>query len=134
MIVKSFKILKNKIIKNKKGSVIKFLTKKNIYFKSFGEIYFSEINANKTKGWNYHKKYTCIITVPVGKVEFQIVNKREKISKIKINKDKILIIPPGNWFAFKSLSKKSLISNLINGIHSDKETKKSKKIKNIYIK
>ena len=28
MTVKSFKILKNKIIKNKKGSVIKFLTKK----------------------------------------------------------------------------------------------------------
>ena len=49
MTVKSFKILKNKIIKNKKGSIIKFITKKNIYFKSFGEIYFSEINANKTK-------------------------------------------------------------------------------------
>ena len=134
MTVKSFKILKNKIIKNKKGSVIKFLTKKNIYFKSFGEIYFTEITANKTKGWNYHKKYTCIITVPIGKVEFQIVNKRDKIFKTKITKDKILIIPPGNWFAFKSLSKKSLVSNLINGIHSDKETKKSKKIKNIYIK
>ena len=134
MTVKSFKILKNKIVKNKKGSIIKFLTKKNIYFKSFGEIYFTEVNANKTKGWNYHKRYTCIITVPVGKVEFQIVDKKEKIFKTIITKDKILVIFPGNWFAFKSLSKKSLISNLINGIHSDKETKKSKRVKNIYIK
>ena len=57
-----------------------------------------------------------------------------KFLKKKITKNKILIIPPGNWFAFKSLSKKSLVSNLINGIHSDKETKKSKIIKNIYIK
>ena len=134
MPVKSFKVLKNKIIKNKKGSIIKFITKRNNHFKSFGEIYFTEIHANKIKGWNYHKRLTCIITVPVGMVEFQIVNKSEKLFKKKNTKDKILIIPPGNWFAFKSISKKSLVSNLINGVHSDKETKKSNKIKNIYIK
>ena len=40
MTVKSIKIFKNKIIKNKKGDIIKFLDKNNKYYKSFGEIYF----------------------------------------------------------------------------------------------
>jgi len=134
MTVKSFKILKSKIIKNKKGSIIKFIDKRNTYFKSFGEIYFSEVKENKIKGWNYHKRYTCIITVPKGKVEFMIVNKKNVLVKKKITNKEILIIPPCNWFAFKSLSKNSLIANLINGIHLENETKKSKKINNIYIK
>ena len=43
MTAKSPNIYKNKIIKNKKGSIIKFVNKKNKFFKSFGEIYFSEI-------------------------------------------------------------------------------------------
>ena len=63
-----------------------------------------------------------------------IVNRKKKLSKKKITYKEVLIIPPGNWFAFKSLSKKSLVANLINGIHIDSETKKSKEIKNIFIK
>ena len=43
MIVKSIKIQKNKIIFNKKGNIIKFLNKNSKQYKSFGEIYFSEI-------------------------------------------------------------------------------------------
>ena len=58
MTVKSIKIINNKIIKNKKGDVIKFLNKKNNLFRGFGEIYFSEIKKNHTKGWNFHKKNT----------------------------------------------------------------------------
>ncbi len=134
MTARLFKVLKNKIIKNKKGAIIKYIDKRNNFFKSFGEIYFSEIKANKTKGWNLHKKYTCIVAVPLGIVEFMIVNKKNRLSKKKITNKEILIIPPGNWFAFKSLSKKSLVANLINGIHKDSETKKSKEIKNIFIR
>ena len=134
MTARLFKVLKNKIIKNKKGAIIKYIDKRNNFFKSFGEIYFSEIKANKTKGWNLHKKYTCIVAVPLGIVEFMIVNKKNRLSKKKITNKEILIIPPGNWFAFKSLSKKSLVANLINGIHKDSETKKSKENKNIFIK
>ena len=134
MTVKLFKVLKTKIIKNKKGSITKFINKRNSYFKSFGEVYFSEIKVNKIKGWNFHKKYTCIITAPIGVVEFMIVDSKNRLVKKKITNKEILIIPPRNWFAFKSLSKKSLIVNLINGVHSDGETKKSKKINNILIR
>jgi|TARA_B100001059_G_C17544747_1_gene432209 dTDP-4-dehydrorhamnose 3,5-epimerase-like enzyme len=133
MTVKSAKIIRNKIIKNKKGSIIKFLKKNDKFFKSFGEVYFSEIKKNKIKGWNYHKKYTCIISVPSGKVEFKIVGHNQKLTKKIITKKETLIIPPRNWFSFKSLAKDSTLINFLNGLHSDNETKKSKIIKNIKI-
>ena len=133
MTVKLVKIIKNRVINNNKGSIIKFINKYDKNFKSFGEIYFSEIKKNKIKGWNFHKKYTCIITVPIGKVEFKIVNKKQKIMNKIITKKKILIIPPKHWFAFKAVTNNAIIANLINGVHSDKETKKSNLIKNIKI-
>ena len=64
MTAKSFKVFKNIIFKNKKGSIIKYIDKKNNFFKSFGEIYFSEIKANKTKGWNLHKNTLALSLFP----------------------------------------------------------------------
>ena len=52
------KKIKIKIINNKKGDILKFISKKSNFFKSFGEIYFTEINYKQTKGWNLHKKNT----------------------------------------------------------------------------
>lgn len=137
MTAKSVKIFKTKRIKNPKGDIIKFIDKKNKYLKKFGEIYFSEIKKNKVKGWNYHKTNTCLITVPFGKVEFKIFKDNNKKLKKFIISDKnnlVLRIPPQNWFSFKSLIKKSIIANILNGIHNSKETKKSNKINNIIIK
>ena len=136
-IVKSVKVLKNKIIKTKKGDIIKFLNKKHDFYKGFGEIYFSEIKKNQIKGWNFHKKNTCNISVPIGNVEFSVFNpQKRKLIKIKIgNKNnKIIQIPPGNWFSFKSYSKLSIVANLMNDLHYKNETKKENKINNIYIK
>lgn len=127
------KVLNNKVIKNSKGSVIKYVNKNNKFFNSFGEVYFSKLKKNKIKGWNYHKKYKSIITVPVGRVLFMIVDIKQNLIKKYITKKKILIIPPKHWFAFKSKSKNSIIVNLIDGIHSKKETIKSNIIKNIKI-
>ena len=78
MIVKSIKIQKNKIIFNKKGNIIKFLNKESKQYKSFGEIYFSEIKKNVTKGWNIHYKFYSVVTVPYGKVEFNFFNPKKK--------------------------------------------------------
>ena len=61
MKIAGLKIFQNKIIKNSKGDILKFVSTKNVFFKRFGEIYFSEIKKNKTKGWNFHKKNTCLI-------------------------------------------------------------------------
>ena len=135
------KIIKKKIIKNKKGDILKYISRNDIFFKKFGEVYFKEIKKNKTKGWNCHKKNKCLLLVPYGKVKFHFVDGRKKSksfnheSKIILNKNKlrILSIPPGIWFSFKSLAKLSIVANCLENPHSDKGTLKSKKIKNITI-
>ncbi len=135
------KVLKQKIVSNKKGDILKFLSKRDFFFKKFGETYFTEIKKNKIKGWNYHKKNRCIIAVPFGKVCFWFIDGRKKSpsyyneEKITIGKNnyKITLVPPKIWFSFKSLTKISIVVNCIDNPHSDKETLKSISIKNYKI-
>jgi len=137
MTVKLIKFSKGKRIKNPKGDIIKFISKKNRLFKKFGEMYFSEIKKNKVKGWNFHGKLSCMLFVPYGKVEFIIYNSFKKKMTKTILSDKnlnILNIPSKNWFCFKSLVKKSIIANILDGTHDPTEVKKSNKIRNIIIK
>ncbi len=141
MKISGIKLLNLKIIKNSKGDILKFLNKKNKFLKSFGEIYFSEINNKKIKGWNYHKKNTCIVTVPFGRVLFRLIDGRKnsktfnKQTKFSISKNKYraLLIPPGIWFSFKSQGKKAIVVNFMDNIHSKTESIKSNIIKNIRI-
>ena len=141
MKINGVKIFDLKVIRNSKGDILKFLSKKNKFFRGFGEVYFSEIKNKKTKGWNFHKKNTCIITVPFGTVIFHLIDGRKKSKtfnrelKILISKRrlKVLIIPPGIWFSFQSLSNISIITNFSNKVHSKMESKKSEIIKNIKI-
>ena len=136
------KKISTKHFKNAKGDLLKFVSKKNPYFKSFGEIYFNEINHKKKKGWIKHKKSQCIFSVAYGEISFKFIDDRKssrtfgKEENITLNKSKhsVLVVPPGIWFSFTSSKKKSVLVNLINNIHSDKEILKSKKIKNYYIK
>lgn len=131
--IKGIKIVNLKVIKNTSGNIIKYLSKSNSYFKKFGEVYLNEIKKNRQKGWNLHKKNSCIITVATGKVLFTISDKDfKKKSKIILDKQKprILIIKPNLWFKFKSLDKDSIIINLIENLHDPNEIKK-KPIQNI---
>ena len=134
--VKLVKVFENKILKNKKGDIIRFLNTNNKFFNKFGEIYFTEIKKNFTKGWNLHKKNTCIISVPHGSVEFKVYNPQKKrMFKIKIGKKncKSIQIPPGNGFCFRSLAKISILANLMDDIHKKSETNKKNKINNLLI-
>ena len=132
------KNIKRKIIQNKKGDILKFLSKRDNFFKKFGEIYFTEIIKNKVKGWNYHKKNNSLLTVPYGSVQFWFIDGRRtsksyhKEKKVIVNKKKykVISVPPGVWFSFKSLVKFSIVANCIENPHSDSEIMKSKKIKN----
>ena len=138
MKIVGIKIIKKKIIKNTKGDIRKFINKKSEAYKKFGEIYFSFIKKNKIKGWNYHKKNTCLISLVAGKVSFNFVDDR-KYSKsyksknkitLNINKNNIILIPPKIWFCFKAINEDSILVNFLNNIHSKNETKKQK-IENI---
>ena len=121
------KIYKLNKFKNLKGDVLKYLNKNNKYFKKFGEIYFTEIKKKKIKGWNFHKKCQCLLTVPVGKVKFEFAEKisgRKKVIIIGKKNYSIIVVPPRIWFNFTSLEKISLVVNTINEIHNNKETLK----------
>ena len=62
MTAKLYKIIKIKRIKNQKGDIIKIVNSRKKYFRGFGELYFSKVKRNKIKGWNYHKRNTCLLT------------------------------------------------------------------------
>ncbi len=55
------KKIKQSIFKNSKGDLIKFVSKKNNFFKSFGEVYFNEINYNKKKDGSFIKKINVFL-------------------------------------------------------------------------
>ena len=138
MKITGIKIIKSKIIKNSKGDIRKFVNKKSKIFKKFGELYFSFLKKNKIKGWNYHKKNRCLISLVSGKIELIFFDDR-KNSKTYNTKNKIILhegkniiilIPPKVWFCFKSLGKNSILVNLLDNVHTKSETKK-KQIINI---
>lgn len=127
MSLSKIKIIKLKILKNNKGDVLKYINKKDIYFKKFGEIYFTEIKKNNIKGWNFHRKNKCFISVPFGKVRFTFakkINSKKKILTIGKKNYSIIIVPPGNWFKFESLEKFSLVASTLDNVHSYEETLK----------
>lgn len=136
MTVKLIKTFNTKVIKNKKGNLLKYISKKDKFYNGFGEIYFNEIKKNNKKGWTSHRKNNCLIKCLVGKVRFHFIDKKERELKkiLNSNQNKLLKIPPNIWFCFESLAKKSLVVNLIERPHEDKEVNRSSKIKNYLIK
>jgi dTDP-4-dehydrorhamnose 3,5-epimerase-like enzyme len=129
MSLNGIKIIRLKVLKNPKGDVLKYINKNSKFFKKFGETYFVEIKKSYEKGWNFHKRYYCLLTVPFGKVRFTFlsnINKRKKNKVVTIGKNNLSLIyvPPRIWFKFKSISKISVIANTLNGIHKKSETLK----------
>lgn len=115
-------VFKTKKIANKKGNLQKFVDKKSNSFKGFGEIYFTEIKKNKIKGWKKHKKNYSLLKTILGKVKFTFFYKDNFYSlTIKQTDNQLLQIPPNLWFSFKGISKKNLLCNVMNKVHSDKE-------------
>ncbi len=125
MSVSKIKVIKLKKFNNPIGDTMKYLSRKSSFFKGFGEVYFSEIKKNKIKGWNYHKKYWCLLCVPFGKVKFNFKNQlNSKVKTITIGKKNysVIIVPPKIYFSFKSEVANSLVVNTINGVHDENET------------
>ena len=110
---------KIRVIRQKKGNIIKFFDFNKIFLKKFEEIYFSEVKKNYFKGWKLHKKRNQIMTISAGTIDFFFKNKiNGKISKIRMsypNKIFLLFIPKNTFYCFKCLSKKNaMIVNIID--------------------
>ena len=112
---------KIKIIKNKKGNIIKFLNFKKKILNRYGEIYFSEVKKNYFKGWKFHNKRNQLLTLASGTVIFSFKkNLKDKPKEIKLsypNNLYSLFIPKKTYYSFRCISKKTgIIVNLIDEI------------------
>jgi dTDP-4-dehydrorhamnose 3,5-epimerase-like enzyme len=142
MKITGIKIFKKKLIKNKKGNILKYISKKDKFIKKFGEIYFSYLKKNKKKGWNYHKKNNCFLICISGNVKIHLIDGRKNFKsynkELKINLNQnlgaVLKIPPGIWFSLISPKKDSILSNFLENVYEKRESIKKDLIKNYYIK
>lgn len=128
MNIKKTKIIKTKIISNVNGNIIKLLSKNSLSYRSFGEIYLTNIKFKKIKGWKYHKKMISNIFLISGKVKFVIAkNFNNKIDFhefiLNTKNHNQIFIPNKTFFAFTGLSKKeSTLINLASTVHDDNES------------
>jgi dTDP-4-dehydrorhamnose 3,5-epimerase len=116
-------ILDLKKIKNSQGDILKILSKKDKYYKNFGECYISEIKPKKIKAWRYHKKSQQNIVVIDGKCKIVLLtNKRFVIYNLSSKNLKMLIIPKKIWYGFYNFTKnKTKILNITDKIYNDRE-------------
>ena len=132
-ILNTIKVKQLKIIKLSDGNIMHVLKRKELKKWSFGEAYFSKIKFGKIKAWKYHKKMTLNLVVPLGRVKFVFYfpeDQRFKAVEIGEKKYARLTVPPKIWFGFKGMSKsESIILNLVNFNHSQKEILRKKKNK-----
>ena len=93
----------------------------------FGEAYFSYIKKNKVKAWKKHKLMQLNLIVPKGDVLFVFKDALDNFREEKIGESNQmrLTVPPSLWFGFKGInSKESVILNISNMMHDDREVEK----------
>ena len=121
---------KLKKIEDSRGKVMQMLRCDAPYFKSFGEVYFSEIKTGMIKAWRKHLKMTQSFAVPIGKIRLVIFDDRKQsptvgeIMEIETGVDNycLIRIPPCVWYGFKGLSEPlSLVTNCADIPHDPDE-------------
>ena len=94
-------------------------------FYGFGEAYFSNIKFSKIKAWKRHKRMTCNLIVPYGKVKFVFYDEdSDTKSTFEIGEDNYcrITVLPKIWFGFEGLHHpSSLILNISDIPHSPNE-------------
>ena len=126
------KIIKKRIVKGKKGSVVHMYDKQDKILSKVGEVYFSNILPKEIKAWKQtnSEQYLC---VPKGQVLFVVKNK-QNFKRIKLGYPmnyKVLYIRPNTWYGFMCTSKsKALICNITS--LNNANSKKVKKNKNYF--
>jgi dTDP-4-dehydrorhamnose 3,5-epimerase len=123
-------IEKLKKIDDPRGNLRHMLRCDAPYFKSFGEVYFSEIKPGMIKAWRKHLKMTQLFAVPVGNIRLVIFDDRKlsptvgEIMEIETGVDNycLIRIPPCVWYGFKGVSSPlSLITNCADIPHDPNE-------------
>ena len=108
---------KLKIIDNVNGSIMHAIKKSDFEYKSFGEVYFSNINYKSIN-----------LVVPIGLVKFVFFNQElGEFKEYSIGPDNyyLLNVDPLIWFGFQGLNKGSnLVMNFANIEHDPNEVER----------
>ena len=106
------------------GDVLHAMKKSDTGYVGFGEAYFSLVEFGKKKAWKRHLQMTLNLVVPIGEVQFVFIDSVGLIREVRIGEGHYarLTIPPGIWFGFQGVSKKTaLLLNIADIEHSPDE-------------
>ena len=93
-----------KRIENAKGNLFHALKASESSFTTFGEAYFTTINAGDTKGWKRHSLMRLNLIVPVGSVTFCVHDEAADLAMsvtADANHYVRVTVDPGLWVAFR---------------------------------
>lgn len=130
-LIEGIKIFNLGKFEDDRGAVLHMMKKNSDGFADPGEVYFSLVKSQVVKGWKLHKEMSQNFCVPVGQVKFVFFDDRPdsltkgKTLQIEIGFDnyKLIHVPHGIWYSFKSISKTdSLIANCASIPHSKDES------------
>jgi dTDP-4-dehydrorhamnose 3,5-epimerase len=116
------------------GDVLRMLRSDHPLFSGFGEVYFSEVLPGAVKAWKLHRRQTQHLAVPVGRVLFAVYDPRpdsptfDKVREYILGRPDsycLLRIPPGLWYGFTALGKKTaLLCNCADMPHDPAESER----------
>ena len=109
------------------GDVLHAMKKSDTGYVDFGEAYFSLVEFGAIKAWKRHLQMTLNLVVPIGEVQFVLIDSVGLIREERIGEGHYarLTIPPGIWFGFQGVSKKiALLLNIADIEHSPDEVER----------
>jgi dTDP-4-dehydrorhamnose 3,5-epimerase len=109
------------------GDVLHAMKKSDTGYVDFGEAYFSLVEFGAIKAWKRHLQMTLNLVVPIGEVQFVLMDSVGLIREERIGEGHYarLTIPPGIWFGFQGVSKKiALLLNIADIEHSPDEVER----------
>jgi dTDP-4-dehydrorhamnose 3,5-epimerase len=115
---------------DERGKVMKMLSRDDLQFHEFGEIYFSCVYPGAIKGWHLHQRMVLNYAVPSGHIKFVLYDDREKsptrgcIQEIFLGPDcySLVTVPPLVWNGFKGIgSDMAVVANCASLPHDPQE-------------
>lgn len=128
--INGLQIKKLRRISDERGSVMHMLRCDQAEFVQFGEIYFSEIFPEVTKGWKLHRKMTLNYAVPCGEIKVVLYDQRKdshtfgEVNEIYLGRSNydLLTIPPLIWTSFACVSSvTAIVANCATMPHDPSE-------------
>lgn len=118
-----------KIIEHPNGKILHGMKNDESSFSQFGEAYFSMVDEGQVKGWKKHSLMVLNLLVPIGKIQFYLIDGRtesstfQKKMKITLSIDNYfrLTVPPGYWMAFEGMEKLNMLLNIASIKHDPNE-------------